>query len=58
MNVFWHHHIAQDMEFVPGTHFVEYLYEPVASLPRPEKGVSAITTERHEVEVAESVKAP
>ncbi len=52
-----HHHIAHDVEFVAGTHFVEYLYETIARSPRSEKGTPAIATESHEVEVAAAVMA-
>ncbi len=55
--MFWHDHIAHDVEFVAGTHFVEDLYETIARPPRSEKGTAAIATESHEVEVAAAVMA-
>jgi len=45
------------MELVPGTYFIEYLYESIAGSSRSEIGEAAITTESYEVEITPSVIA-
>ena len=57
MNMLRHHHIAHNMELVPGTYFIEYLYESIAGSSRSEIGEAAITTESYEVEITPSVIA-
>jgi len=57
VNVFWHHHITEQLETVSGTHFVKHSHEAIAGVPRPEEWASPVTTEGNKVEVASSVMA-
>jgi hypothetical protein len=58
VNVFRHHHISNNVKSVPRTHFIEYLYKAIARPPRSKKRTSPITTEGHEVKIAQSVITP
>jgi hypothetical protein len=55
--VFWHHHIAEQLESVSGTHFVKHSHEVIACVPRSEEWASPVATEGNKVEVASSVMA-
>jgi hypothetical protein len=57
VNVFGHHHITHDPEFVPGTDFVEYLYETISRSPRPKIWTAPVTTESDEVEITVAIVA-
>jgi hypothetical protein len=55
VNVFWHHHIPEQLESVSGTHFVQHSHEAIACVPRSEEWASPVTTEGNKVQVASSV---
>jgi len=57
VNVFWHHHIAEQLESVPGTHFVKHSREAIACVPRSEEWASPVATEVNKVQVASCVMA-
>jgi hypothetical protein len=58
VNVFRHHHIAHDSEFVSRTDFVENLYETISRSSRPEVRTPAVATESHEMEIVLTIMAP
>lgn len=55
--MFRHHHIAEEPEFVPGAHLVEYFYKPIACASRSQEWAATLTTKGNEVEIASSVVA-
>jgi hypothetical protein len=57
VDVFRHDHVAEQPEFVPRTHLVEYFYKPIACASRTQEWAATVTTKRNEVEIASSVEA-
>ncbi len=57
VNVFRHHHIANQLERVPRTYFVEYSDETIPCACRSKKRETTKTTEGDEVQIAMAIMA-
>jgi hypothetical protein len=58
MDVFGHHHVAEELKLLRATNLIENLDEAITGPRRAEQRKPTIATERKEMEIAASVIAP